>query len=202
MRSSWVNILSWTYVWLCWVALYLRENICTIFGVRKKGRRVQYFVKWLGYQESFNSWIFKQDLQKRGVAVWSVSLANGTEHGRLWLSIPGVSIHFTTVNNYAIQLGKYPFLNVRLALLSRTLSSGENLHSFSNQGGVRYVYRQTKELNLSTEYFKSFSKNTTCTSLPLTTRRPTPESLKVLTEHPATGGQFHRLQRVSLEIVV
>jgi hypothetical protein len=38
-----------------------------------------------------NSWIFKQDLQKRGVAVWSISLANGTEwHGqhivldRLW----------------------------------------------------------------------------------------------------------------------
>ena len=41
-------------------------------------RRVQYLVKWIGYQESFNSWIFKQDLQKRGVAVWSVSLVNGT----------------------------------------------------------------------------------------------------------------------------
>ena len=26
---------------------------------RKKGRRVQYLVKWLGYQESLNSWIFK-----------------------------------------------------------------------------------------------------------------------------------------------
>jgi hypothetical protein len=36
-------------------------------------------VKWLGYPESFNRWIFKKDLQKRGVAVWSVSLANGTE---------------------------------------------------------------------------------------------------------------------------
>ena len=31
---------------------------------RKKGRRVQYLVKWLGYPESFNSWIFKHDLQK------------------------------------------------------------------------------------------------------------------------------------------
>jgi hypothetical protein len=40
-----------------------------ILKKRKKGRRVQYLVKWLGYQEYFNSWIFKQDLQKRGVAV-------------------------------------------------------------------------------------------------------------------------------------
>ena len=40
-----------------------------ILKKRKKGRRVQYLVKWLGYQESFNIWIFKQDLQKRGVAV-------------------------------------------------------------------------------------------------------------------------------------
>ena len=52
--------------------------------------------------------------------------------------------------------------------------------SFSNRGGVRYVYRQTKELNLSTEYFKRFSKNTTFTSLQLTTRKPKPVSLKVL----------------------
>jgi hypothetical protein len=36
----------------------------------------------------------------------------------------------TTVNNSSVQLGKYPFLNVRLALLSRTLSPGENLHDF------------------------------------------------------------------------
>ena len=41
-----------------------------------------------------------------------------------------VSIHFTTVNNSSVQLGKYPFLNVRLALLSRTLSPGVNLHNF------------------------------------------------------------------------
>jgi hypothetical protein len=41
-----------------------------------------------------------------------------------------VSIHFTTVSNSSVQLGKYPFLNVRLALLSRTLSPGENLHDF------------------------------------------------------------------------
>jgi hypothetical protein len=33
-------------------------------------------------------------------------------------------------NNSSVQLGKYPFLNVRLALLSRTLSPGENLHDF------------------------------------------------------------------------
>jgi hypothetical protein len=55
--------------------------------------------------------------------------------------------------------------------------------SFSNLGDIRYVYKQTKELNLPTEYFKSFSTNTTCTSLPLATRRPKPVSLNVLTEH-------------------
>jgi hypothetical protein len=50
---------------------------------RRNGRRVQYLVKWFGYPESVNSWIFKPDLQKRGVAVWSVSLVNGTEwHGQ------------------------------------------------------------------------------------------------------------------------
>jgi hypothetical protein len=36
----------------------------TILKKRKKGRKAQYFVKWLEYSESFNSWIFKQDLQK------------------------------------------------------------------------------------------------------------------------------------------
>ena len=50
---------------------------------RRNGRRVQYLVKWFGYPESVNSWIFKPNLQKRGVAVWSVSLVNGTEwHGQ------------------------------------------------------------------------------------------------------------------------
>jgi hypothetical protein len=39
-------------------------NIEPILKKRKKGRRVQYLVKWLGYPESSNSWIFKQDLQK------------------------------------------------------------------------------------------------------------------------------------------
>ena len=39
-------------------------KIETILKKRKKGRKVQYLVKWLGYPESFNSWIFKQDLQK------------------------------------------------------------------------------------------------------------------------------------------
>jgi hypothetical protein len=41
-----------------------------------------------------------------------------------------VSIHFTTVNNSSVQLGKYPFVNVRVALLSRILSLGDNLHDF------------------------------------------------------------------------
>jgi hypothetical protein len=80
------EILEWTFY-----AEELQKVIKTddvykiepILKKRKKGGRVQYLVKWLGYQESFNSWIFKQDLQKRGVAVWSASLANGTEwHGQ------------------------------------------------------------------------------------------------------------------------
>jgi CRISPR/Cas system CMR-associated protein Cmr3 (group 5 of RAMP superfamily) len=44
-------------------------KIETILKKRIKGRKVQYLVMWLGYPESFNSWIFKQDLQKRGVTV-------------------------------------------------------------------------------------------------------------------------------------
>jgi hypothetical protein len=32
---------------------------------KRKRRRVQYLVKWLGHPDTFNSWIFKQDLQKR-----------------------------------------------------------------------------------------------------------------------------------------
>ena len=44
-------------------------KIQSVLKKRRKGRRVYYLVKWLGYPESFNSWIFKQDLQKRGVAV-------------------------------------------------------------------------------------------------------------------------------------
>jgi hypothetical protein len=39
-------------------------KIETILKKRKKERKVQYLVKWLGYPESFNSWIFKHDLQK------------------------------------------------------------------------------------------------------------------------------------------
>ena len=38
-------------------------KIETILKKRKKGRKVQYLVKWLGYPEFFNSWIFKKDLQ-------------------------------------------------------------------------------------------------------------------------------------------
>ena len=44
-----------------------------------------------------------------------------------------VSIHFTTVSNSSVQLGKYSFLNVRLALLSRTICPVENLHDFVGQ---------------------------------------------------------------------
>jgi hypothetical protein len=44
-------------------------KIQSVLKKRRKGRRVQYLVKWLGYPETFNSRIFKHDLQKRGVAV-------------------------------------------------------------------------------------------------------------------------------------
>ena len=44
-------------------------KIETVLKKRKKGRRVQYLVKWLGYPESFNSWIFKTDLQKHGASL-------------------------------------------------------------------------------------------------------------------------------------
>ena len=40
------------------------DEIEPILKKRKIGQRVQYLVKWLGYPESFNSWILKQDLQK------------------------------------------------------------------------------------------------------------------------------------------
>jgi hypothetical protein len=54
-----------------------------IFQKRKMGQRVQYLVNWLGYPESFNSWILKQDLLKHTAPTGSVSLANGTEsHGQ------------------------------------------------------------------------------------------------------------------------
>ena len=57
-------------------------KIQSVLKKRRNGRRVQYLVKRFGYPESFNSWIFKQDLQKRRFAVWSGSLGNGTEwHG-------------------------------------------------------------------------------------------------------------------------
>jgi hypothetical protein len=44
-------------------------KIQSVLRKRRKGRRVQYLVKRFGYPESFNSWIFKQDLQKRRFAV-------------------------------------------------------------------------------------------------------------------------------------
>ena len=39
-------------------------KIETILKKRKKGRRVQYLVISLGYPDTFNSWIFRSDLQK------------------------------------------------------------------------------------------------------------------------------------------
>ena len=39
-------------------------KIQRVLKTRREGRRVQYLVKWLGYPESFSSWILKQDLQK------------------------------------------------------------------------------------------------------------------------------------------
>jgi hypothetical protein len=80
-----------TVVWIAHVT-----SVETILKKRKKERRVQYLIKWHEYPESFNSWIFKQNLQKRGVALWSVSLANGTEwHGQcVILSEPSTRLRY------------------------------------------------------------------------------------------------------------
>ena len=40
-------------------------KIQSVLKKRRKGRRVQYLVKWLGYPESFNSWIYKA--RRRGL---------------------------------------------------------------------------------------------------------------------------------------
>ena len=79
-----------------------------ILKKRKKGRRVQYLVKWLGYQESFNSWIFKQDLQKRGVAVWSVSIANGTEWHGEYIVVGGLWKEDSTFGGGIFVSGTHP----------------------------------------------------------------------------------------------
>jgi hypothetical protein len=74
--------------------------------------------------------------------------------------------------------GKYPFLNVRLALLSRTLSPEENLHEFVGPF-LPYSLLDTvvwlAHVTSAGSAYGSF--------LLLTTRRPKPVSLKVLTEH-------------------
>ena len=61
------------------IKTYDLYKIEPILKKRKMGQRVQYLVKWLGYPESFNSWIFKQDKQNHTPPTWSISLANGTE---------------------------------------------------------------------------------------------------------------------------
>jgi hypothetical protein len=107
-------------------------KIQSVLKKRRKGRRVQYLVKWLGYPESFNSWKYTGGL---------------------------VSIHFTTVNNSSVQLGKYLFLNVRLALLSRTLSLGENLHDVIFKSGLRPIRLQTdKGTEFTNRVFQKYLK--------------------------------------------
>jgi len=52
-------------------------KIETIWKKRKKEKkRVQYLVKWLGYPNTFNSWIFRPDLQKHSTHTWIVSFMN------------------------------------------------------------------------------------------------------------------------------
>ena len=38
-------------------------KIETIVKKRKRGKKEQYFVKWLGYPEKYNSWIDKSDIE-------------------------------------------------------------------------------------------------------------------------------------------
>ena len=35
-----------------------------ILKTRKRGKKVEYFVKWLGYPEKYNSWVLKSDVEK------------------------------------------------------------------------------------------------------------------------------------------
>jgi hypothetical protein len=44
-------------------------KIQSVLKKRRKGRRVQYLVKWLGYLESFNSWIYKSEASRIEVSV-------------------------------------------------------------------------------------------------------------------------------------
>lgn len=38
-------------------------KIETILKKRKRGRQVEYFVKWLGYPDKYNSWVKKTDME-------------------------------------------------------------------------------------------------------------------------------------------
>jgi hypothetical protein len=60
-------------------------NIETILKKRKKGRRVQYLVKWLGYPESFNSWIFKHS-DTQCIVLGDLWREDSTFGGRIFVS--------------------------------------------------------------------------------------------------------------------
>jgi len=43
---------------------------------RKRGRRVEYFVKWLGYPESANEWVPMRDISTELVTAFEAELLN------------------------------------------------------------------------------------------------------------------------------
>jgi len=43
---------------------------------RKRGRRVEYFVKWLGYPESWNEWVPMRDISTELVTAFEAELLN------------------------------------------------------------------------------------------------------------------------------
>jgi Chromo (CHRromatin Organisation MOdifier) domain len=44
---------------------------------RRKGRKVQYWVKWLGYPDSENTWEAQQDIDPEIVAAFNASFVDG-----------------------------------------------------------------------------------------------------------------------------
>ena len=47
------------------LVLVVQDNVFTVERVlqkRKRGKKIEYFVKWNGYGDKFNTWIIKEDV--------------------------------------------------------------------------------------------------------------------------------------------
>jgi hypothetical protein len=77
--------------------------------------------------DKFSIWSSGLDIQSPSTAGSLNRTYQSTQH---LLEVSFLRMAPSDTDNSSVQLGKYPFLNVRLVLLSRTLSPGENLHDF------------------------------------------------------------------------